>query len=192
MWYYILTPTNENSGCMVAKSSKNKRFVDVETPYASDSLGEVATHIRYTRACVRDCLLRGEIPFASHLLYTQSGILDDNLPKERNWGILAGKELIAKLNATTVVYTDLGSSKGMELGIEMAKKSGRPIMYRSLGKGWEKKFLASERKHSHNRIWLYYNGDVNLTVHENETNLELIKLAIENRLKELKETKRKK
>lgn len=109
---------------------------------------------------------------------------------ERKWGILAGKKLIERLNATTVVYTDLGSSKGMKLGIRMAKRSGREIKYRSLGKSWEKNFLESEKKHSHNRIWLYYDGKVNLTMRGNETNLELIKLAIENRLKELKEMKR--
>ena len=57
---------------------------------------------------MRDCLLRGEVPFASHLFYTQPGILDDNKPDERVFGIMAGKAIIEKLNATTVVYTDLG------------------------------------------------------------------------------------
>jgi len=129
------------------------RFVDIETPYSAPSLKGVVKNIRYARACVRDSVLRGEIPFASHLFYTQTGILDDNSPAERKKGILAGKKLIEKLNAATVVYTDLGLSKGMELGIGIAKKSGRRIEYRSLGKGWEAKFLKQEGRHSHSKIW---------------------------------------
>ena len=130
-----------------------RRFVDIETPYSAKEDREVIRNIRYTRAAMRDSLLRGEIPFASHLLYTQSGVLDDNLPDERKMGIMAGKELIEKLEATTVVYTDLGISKGMELGIGIAKKSKRKVVYRKLGKDWERKFLRTENGHSHNKIW---------------------------------------
>jgi hypothetical protein len=130
-----------------------QKFVDIETPYSAHTPKEVVRNIRYTRACMRDSLLKGEIPFASHLLYTQSGILDDNLPDERKKGIMAGKALIEKLKATTVVYTDLGMSKGMELGISIAKRARRKIVYRSLGKEWEKKFLKNENNHSHNKIW---------------------------------------
>jgi hypothetical protein len=35
-------------------------------------------------------LLRGESPIASHLLYTQPGILKDDVPEERPLGIEAG------------------------------------------------------------------------------------------------------
>ena len=41
----------------------------------------------YARACVADCLRRGEAPIASHLLYTQPGVLDDDVPEERAQGI---------------------------------------------------------------------------------------------------------
>lgn len=130
-----------------------QEFVDIETPYSARTHSEVVKNIRYARACVRDSLLKGEIPFASHLFYTQTGILDDNLPNERKKGIKAGKALIERLNATTVVYTDLGTSKGMKLGINMAIKCGRRIKYRRLGSGWEAEFLKHENKHSHNKIW---------------------------------------
>ena len=43
----------------------------------------------YARACVRDSLLRGEAPIASHLLYTQPGVLRDNVAGEREQGIAA-------------------------------------------------------------------------------------------------------
>lgn len=45
------------------------RRVIVESPYA----GEVEANVTYARACVRDCVLRGEAPIASHLLFTQPG-----------------------------------------------------------------------------------------------------------------------
>jgi hypothetical protein len=42
------------------------------------------------RAAVRDRILRGESPIASHLLYTQPGFLKDDVPEERHLGIEAG------------------------------------------------------------------------------------------------------
>lgn len=62
------------------------RLVILESPYA----GDVEKHVAYARACVRDSLSRGEAPIASHLLYTQPGILRDEVSKERQWGIDAG------------------------------------------------------------------------------------------------------
>ncbi len=130
-----------------------QKFVDIETPYSAPTFQEVARNIRYARACVRDSLLRGEVPYASHLFYTQTGILDDNIPAERERGIMAGKAITEQLNATTIVYTDLGTSRGMEFGIKMAEQSGREIVYRSLGEGWETEFSVHEGKHSHNGVW---------------------------------------
>jgi hypothetical protein len=130
-----------------------QKFVDIETPYMDSTPEGVTRNIRYARACVRDALSRGEIPFASHLFYTQPGILDDNVPEERERGILAGKNIIKMLNATTVVYTDLGTSRGMELGIEMAEKDKRSIEYRVLGEGWDEEFSRHEGDHSHNGVW---------------------------------------
>ena len=45
--------------------------------------GDTDRNVRYARACVRDSLLRGEAPIASHLLYTQPGVLRDNVAGER-------------------------------------------------------------------------------------------------------------
>lgn len=103
------------------------RRVIVESPFA----GDVERNIDYARACLHDCLKRGEAPFASHLLYTQPGVLDDNVPGERALGINAG--FIWGLAAeATVVYTDLGISGGMKQGILQAQKEGRPVEYRKL------------------------------------------------------------
>lgn len=100
--------------------------VILESPFA----GEVEANIEYARKCMRDCLLRGEAPIASHLLYTQDGILDDLIPEERTLGIEAGL-IWGELAEKTVVYTDRGISQGMEYGIQKAIELGRPIVYRS-------------------------------------------------------------
>ncbi len=83
---------------------------------------------------MRDCLERGESPLASHLLYTQDGILRDHDAHERAWGIAAGLAWAEKADAT-VVYTDLGVSNGMRQGIDNATSAKRPVEYRSLT-GW--------------------------------------------------------
>lgn len=106
------------------------RRVIVESPYA----GNVELNLRYLRAALRDCLLRGEAPFASHAIYTQPGVLDDTVPLEREHGIQAGFVWGLKADAT-VVYGDLGTSRGMHYGIKAAEEAGRPVEHRSLP-GW--------------------------------------------------------
>jgi hypothetical protein len=105
------------------------RLVIVESPFA----GNVEENIAYARLCVRDSLLRGEAPIASHLLYTQPTILDDNIPAERQHGIDAGLAW-RKVAEASVVYTDLGISRGMEYGIKAAQAQGIPVEYRTLNK----------------------------------------------------------
>ena len=107
-----------------------KRVI-IESPYA----GNIEWNVRYLRACMRDCLLRGEAPFASHGLYTQPAVLRDEVPEERQHGIDAGFawRSVADL---TVVYTDLGMSGGMKHGVDHAQKLGHPIEYRTLGENW--------------------------------------------------------
>lgn len=101
--------------------------VIVESPYA----GDIERNERYARACMKDCFDRGEAPFASHLLYTQQGVLDDTITEQRALGIDAGL-VWGQCADKTVLYTDLGISRGMEYGIANAEKYGRPIEYRTL------------------------------------------------------------
>ena len=103
------------------------RLVIIESPYA----GDVEANTTYARACVRDSLLRGEAPIASHLLYTQPGVLRDEVPEERQHGIDAGLAWRAAAVAS-VVYTDRGVTRGMEYGIAAAKAAGAPVEYRTL------------------------------------------------------------
>lgn len=103
------------------------KLVILESPYA----GDIEANVKYARACIRDSLARGEAPIASHLLYTQPGILKDDVPSERQWGIDAGLAWGAVAHAT-VIYTDRGISKGMSYGIAAAEEAGRPIEFRAL------------------------------------------------------------
>jgi len=106
-------------------------LVLVESPYAGETEAELAKNIRYARACLHDSLMRGEYPFASHLLYTQTGILKDGVPEERKLGIQAGLAWGQRAHKT-VVYTDLGVTKGMTLGIARAHEAKRPVEFRTL------------------------------------------------------------
>ena len=103
------------------------KLVILESPFA----GDVEANIEYARAAVRDSLARGEAPIASHLLYTQDGILDDSVPAERQWGIDAGLAWRV-VSSGTVVYTDRGISEGMLYGISAAKSAGRSVEFRKL------------------------------------------------------------
>ena len=109
------------------ESIREMPLVIIESPFA----GDVDTNIKYARACMRDSLNKGESPFAIHLLYTQEGILDDDIPEERNWGIEAGLTW-GKQASKTIVYTNLGITGGMKKGIQRAKEEGREIEYREL------------------------------------------------------------
>ena len=102
-------------------------LVILEIPYA----GDVEANVAYARRCLRDSLARGEAPIASHLLYTQPGVLDDTDPAQRAFGIDAGLAWLA-VAQRSVVYADRGISPGMHDGIDRALRSGIPVEYRWL------------------------------------------------------------
>jgi hypothetical protein len=101
----------------------------IESPFA----GDVDAHIKYAQRAMSDSLNRGEFPYASHLLFTQPNILNDNIPEQRQLGIDAGLAW-GKFASLSAVYTDYGISRGMEYGIERAKQEGRPVEFREIGK----------------------------------------------------------
>lgn len=105
------------------------RPVVLESPYA----GDIEQNTFYARRAVRDCLLRGDAPIASHLLFPQPGILDEDIEAERNWGISAGHVWIP-LASALVIYQDYGVSKGMNWGMAVARKAGVPVEYRNIGR----------------------------------------------------------
>ena len=111
------------------------RRVILESPFAGADEAEVAENIRYAREAMAHSLTRGEAPMASHLLYTQPGVLDDNDPEQRGLGIAAGLAWGPAAEAT-VVYADRGITEGMRQGIMRAGDEGRPVEVRLIY-GWE-------------------------------------------------------
>jgi len=118
--------------------------VIVESPFKTDTIilvngekfvAEEAENVLYARACLRDCLDRGEAPFASHLLYTQEGVLNDAVPEERRQGIEAGFE-IAKRFDRRAFYVDRGFSSGMKWGLVNAWRLQQVCEVRMLGGRW--------------------------------------------------------
>jgi len=107
------------------------RLVAVESPYA----GAVERNLKYARAAVADCISRGEAPIASHLLFTQPGILKDDVEFERELGIKAGLEWATKADAR-VAYINFGISSGIKKGILHAKSIGQVVEYRRLA-SWD-------------------------------------------------------
>jgi hypothetical protein len=118
-----------------------KRIVVLESPYA----GNVEENLRYLRAGMREAFLRGELPIASHALYTQPGVLDDTIPEERNLGIEAGFEVARVLHLAKaleeaaglnvqipetirMMLYDLGISSGMKRGFEHARAIGQRVV----------------------------------------------------------------
>lgn len=95
------------------------RRVIIESPYA----GDVEANVDYAREAIADSLHRGEAPFASHLLYTQPGVLDDAVPADRELGMNAGFAW-HDMADLVVAYVDLGMSPGMLAGIRNAKNAG--------------------------------------------------------------------
>lgn len=103
-----------------------KRVV-LESPFA----GDIERNIDYARKCVRHSLSLEEAPIASHLLYTQENILNDDIEEERMWGINAGlvwKDVADK----QVFYIDYGYSKGMIYAKEYAVKHNIEIEERKI------------------------------------------------------------
>ncbi len=116
------------------------KLVIVESPfhYAHDHPRKRAVgilrNVTYARLALRDCLLRGEQPWCSHLVYTQPLVLDDSVPAEREIGIAHGLSWASRAEVTAA-YVDLGLSSGMRRGIADAARAGRPCEERRL-EGW--------------------------------------------------------
>ena len=99
--------------------------VILESPYA----GDVEKNLEYARLCMKDSLLRGESPIASHLLYTQ--VLDDTKLDERNLGIDAGLAWADHADKH-VFYVDFGMSDGMKYAMDYAVENGEVIEMRMI------------------------------------------------------------
>lgn len=86
-------------------------------------------HRAYLELCMLDSINRGEVPIATHKLYTDC--LDDSDSRERMLGMDTLNELMLRTDFHAVYY-DLGISKGMIQGIDRAKRINKRLVLRSL------------------------------------------------------------
>jgi hypothetical protein len=104
---------------------KMERVV-IESPFGSDDDEIIRRNILYARLCLNTVLHKGHACFASHLLFTQRLVLNDNVPEERALGITAGLEVVRDFEAT-YVFSDFGVTPGMQEGIDAAHQCGRRV-----------------------------------------------------------------
>lgn len=86
----------------------------------------------YLRACIRDSLSRGEIPWASHAMLALTRALYEEDPDQRQEGIDVGKAAIKNLAGKVAAYTDHGISPGMKQAILWARMHGKPVEFRKI------------------------------------------------------------
>ena len=108
-----------------SSSTDMGHVVIVESPYA----GDIDGNRKYAVDACADCFSRGEIPFASHLLYPQ--VLNELKPQDRELGIQGGYKFWP-LAKRVVFYTDRGWSPGMLRAKQRAISLGYPFEERSL------------------------------------------------------------
>lgn len=103
------------------------KLVILESPYA----GAITENIKYARECLKHSIHQDEAPIASHLLYTQEGILQDSRLAERNLGFAAGLSWL-RVADLQVFYTDRGWSAGMIKALEAGRRWEVAQEFRSL------------------------------------------------------------
>lgn len=111
---------------------QGKPLVVIESPLSSPTIEGWVRNKKFARACMRDSLARGEAPYASHLIYAQEGILDDDVADERALGMYAGFVWGDKADYI-VCYDDLGISSGMAAGLQKHRDVGKRVEVRTLG-----------------------------------------------------------
>lgn len=145
---------DESHDLLSEHSEKNLVKVVIESRFSGKTIEELVRNKKYALACMRDSMLRGEAPYASHVIYAHPHFLDDFEASERAVGMHAGF-IWGDLAVKTVVYADLGISSGMEMGILRAKELGREVEYRELGYvpivspeeiEFEKAFIENKKK----------------------------------------------
>jgi hypothetical protein len=108
------------------------KLVILESPFKGDNWKDLERNKRYLRACIRDCINRGESPYASHQMLTDA--LDDTNVVERHLGIGAGL-------AWRHAHTPIRSTDGAVIGFDPV----RIVVYVDLG--WSEGMLKAKKLH---------------------------------------------
>lgn len=110
-------------------TSISKPFVVIESPLR----GDLVRNAEYADCLMLDSLMRGEVPFLGHLLYTR--VLNDHNLEHRRIGIEAHLAVVCRADYI-VVGVDLGVSEGMAEAEELALAKLIPVKRRELGPQW--------------------------------------------------------
>ena len=121
-------------------SDEVTKVVSLVSPLRGDTTGNTA----YAQRAIRDCLERGEAPFAPHLLYPDLLADEDGDVRQR---AVNAAQLIANTASATVVYADLGITSGMKSAIDHAESEKRPVITRYLDPRPELKGMADSHEH---------------------------------------------
>jgi hypothetical protein len=105
-----------------------KRVI-IESPYRGANQAERLRNISYLKRCIRDCIMRGESPYASHGLLP--GALDEDKAEERQLGIGAGYAWWEAADEV-IFYVDYGWSTGMKIAAERCADLHKPTKMRTL------------------------------------------------------------
>jgi len=92
------------------------RLTVIESPYRADTEADFERNLIYLDLCIRDAIIRGEAPFASHKMYPGALREED----ERDLGIRCGFEWW-RAASLVAFYTDFGWSPGMTRALVKAK-----------------------------------------------------------------------
>lgn len=100
-----------------------KKYCYICSPYRGNIFKRIR-NIRYARELTERAINAGFAPITPHLYITQ--VLNDKIQAERQQGLEIGRDL---LNVCEIVFVGekYGISAGMEVELELAKKSGKQI-----------------------------------------------------------------
>lgn len=104
-------------------------LVIIESPFRAETESDAERNFLYLQMCIRDSIIRGESPYASHQMLTNA--LHDDHPSERDMGIRAGYAWW-RAASRIAFYVDLGWSEGMKRAFARAKTRHLKIEERKL------------------------------------------------------------
>lgn len=108
------------------------RVTIVETPYNTAKYSRLEC-IRYALWCCKDCDLRGEASFASHLFFTLF-IPETKEGRERG---LAYRDEIARRCATSIArYKDIGETSGMYRDVDCTTTIESRVLTGEIREAW--------------------------------------------------------
>lgn len=81
---------------------------------------------QYIRTCIRDCIVREELPWGPQVMLAWTEALYEDDPEQRREGIELGKQMVRRSDSVAL-YIDLGVSAGMREIANYAAFHSKPV-----------------------------------------------------------------